>query len=545
MDAIKPAARVGVPAPHGLELHCRGWEQEGVLRCFLNTLDPAVAEDSARLVVYGGRGRAARSWAAYDAIRDALERLGDDETLIVQSGKPVAVLPTHQDAPRVLISTAMVVPAWSGDDEFRRLEDAGLTMYGQMTAGSWFYIGTQGILGFTHETFAAVARRHFGGSLAGRRVVSAGLGGMGGAQGLAIANLGGRALLVEVDPERAQRRLAAGWVDRVAPSYQAAVADLTESDEPAAIALVGNAADVLPRLVRDGVHIDVATDQTPAHDIVAGYVPVGYTTTAEASSAAYRAAVERSLRDHGDALVALHDRGTIVFEYGNSLRSRAADAGSAGAAELPGFVAEYVRPIFARGVGPYRWVCLSGDPADLRRSEEAVLEIVGTPSLARWFELARARVTPQGLPARICWLGLGQRDAVGVRLNELVRRGEIGPLALGRDHMDPASVASPSRETEDMRDGSDAIADWPILGALLNAAQGATWVSVGNGGGVGVGRSIHSSLTVVADGTDRAERKIRRAFWTDPALGVVRYADAGYPDALAQADEAGLDMPAR
>jgi urocanate hydratase len=545
MDAIKPAARVGVPAPHGLELHCRGWEQEGVLRCFLNTLDPAVAEDSARLVVYGGRGRAARSWAAYDAIRDALERLGDDETLMVQSGKPVAVLPTHQDAPRVLISTAMVVPAWSGDDEFRRLEDAGLTMYGQMTAGSWFYIGTQGILGFTHETFAAVARRHFGGSLAGRRVVSAGLGGMGGAQGLAIANLGGRALLVEVDPERAQRRLAAGWVDRVAPSYQAAVADLTESDEPAAIALVGNAADVLPRLVRDGVHIDVATDQTPAHDIVAGYVPVGYTTTAEASSAAYRAAVERSLRDHGDALVALHDRGTIVFEYGNSLRSRAADAGSAGAAELPGFVAEYVRPIFARGVGPYRWVCLSGDPADLRRSEEAVLEIVGTPSLARWFELARARVTPQGLPARICWLGLGQRDAVGVRLNELVRRGEIGPLALGRDHMDPASVASPSRETEDMRDGSDAIADWPILGALLNAAQGATWVSVGNGGGVGVGRSIHSSLTVVADGTDRAERKIRRAFWTDPALGVVRYADAGYPDALAQADEAGLDMPAR
>ena len=546
MDAIKPAAaRVGVPAPRGLELTCRGWEQEGVLRCFLNTLDPAVAEDSARLVVYGGRGRAARSWAAYDAIRAALERLGDDETLIVQSGKPVAVLPTHRDAPRVLISTAMLVPAWSGDDEFRRLEEAGLTMFGQMTAGSWFYIGTQGILGFTHETFAAVARRHFDGSLAGRRVVSAGLGGMGGAQGLAIANLGGRALLVEVDAERARRRLAGGWVDRIAPDYQTAVADLTGSDEPAAIALVGNAADVLPRLVRDRVPIDVATDQTPAHDIVAGYVPLGYSTTADASSAAYRAAVERSLRDHGDALVALHERGAIVFEYGNSLRARAAEAGSARAAELPGFVAEYVRPIFARGVGPYRWVCLSGDPADLRRSEEAVLEVVGTASLERWFELARARVAPQGLPARICWLGLGQRDAVGLRLNELVRRGEIGPLALGRDHMDPASVASPSRETEAMRDGSDAIADWPILGALLNAAQGATWVSVGSGGGVGVGRSIHSSLTVVADGTDLAERKIRRAFFTDPALGVVRYADAGYPEALEQAEAAGLDVPAR
>jgi urocanate hydratase len=545
MDAIKEGARVGSPAPHGLELHCRGWEQEGVLRCFLNTLDPAVAEDSTRLVVYGGRGRAARSWADYDAIRGALERLGGDETLIVQSGKPVAVLPTHPDAPRVLISTAMLVPAWSGDDEFRRLEEAGLTMYGQMTAASWFYIGTQGILGFTHETFAAVARRHFGGSLAGRRVVSAGLGGMGGAQGLAIANLGGRALLVEVEPERARRRLEAGWVDRIAPGYDAAVADLTGSAEPAAIALVGNVAEVLPRLVRDGVPIDVATDQTPAHDVEAGYVPAGFASTDAAGSPAYRAAVRSSLRDHGEALVALHERGTIVFEYGNGLRARAVEAGSARAAELPGFVAEYVRPILARGVGPYRWVCLSGDPADLRRSEDAVLEVVGSASLERWFELARARVAPQGLPARICWLGLGQRDAVGLRLNELVRRGEIGPLALGRDHMDPASVASPSRETEAMRDGSDAIADWPILGALLNSAQGATWVAVGNGGGVGIGRSIHSAMTVVADGSELAERKIRRVFWTDPALGVVRYADAGYPEALARADEARLDMPAR
>jgi urocanate hydratase len=539
MDAIK---RVGTPAPHGPALRCRGWEQEGVLRCLINTLDPAVAEDSSRLVVYGGRGRAARSWADYDAICAALERLGDDETLLVQSGRPAAVLPTHPDAPRVLISTAMVVGA--DEHAFRRLEDAGLTMYGQMTAASWFYIGTQGILGFTHETFAAVARRHFGGTLAGRRVVSAGLGGMGGAQGLAIANLGGRALIVEVDEGRARRRLDAGWVDRVAPGYDEAVADLTGSEEPAAIALVGNAAEVLPRLVADGVPVDAATDQTPAHDIDGGYVPIGYARAGE-DSPEYREAVARSLRAHGDALADLRERGAVVFEYGNSLRARAAEAGSARAAELPGFVAEYVRPILARGVGPYRWVCLSGDPADLRRCEDAIAEVVGSPSLERWFELARTRVTPQGLPARICWLGLGQRDAVGLRLNELVRRGEIGPLALGRDHMDPASVASPSRETEAMRDGSDAIADWPILGALLNAAQGATWVSVGNGGGVGVGRSLHSSLTVVADGSERAERKIRRAFWTDPALGVVRYADAGYPEALARAREAGLDLPSQ
>jgi urocanate hydratase len=540
MDAIK-APRLGAPAPRGPELRCRGWEQEGVLRCFMNTLDPAVAEDSARLVVYGGRGRAARSWADYDAIVAALERLGDDETLLVQSGRPVAVLPTHPDAPRVLISTAMV----TGTDEagFRALEDAGLTMYGQMTAASWFYIGTQGILGFTHETFAAVARRHFGGTLAGRRVVTAGLGGMGGAQGLAIANLGGRALIVEVDPARAQRRLEAGWIDRIAPGYDAAVADLGASDDAAAIGLVGNVAEVLPRLVRDGVAIDVATDQTPAHDIDGGYVPIGYRSPGDPSPE-YRAAVARSLRAHGDALADLRGRGAVVFEYGNSLRARAAEAGAPRAAQLPGFVAEYARPILAQGVGPYRWVCLSGDPADLRRSEDAIAEVVGSPSLERWFELARARVAPQGLPARICWLGLGQRDAVGLRLNERVRRGEIGPLALGRDHMDPASVASPSRETEAMRDGSDAIADWPILGALLNAAQGATWVSVGNGGGVGVGRSLHSSLTVVADGSERAERKIRRAFWSDPALGVVRYADAGYPEALARAGDAGLDMPA-
>ncbi|GLP66317.1 urocanate hydratase [Streptomyces sp. TUS-ST3] len=541
MDPIN--ARLGTPAPTGAELRCRGWEQEGVLRCFLNTLDPAVAEDSARLVVYGGRGRAARSWEAYDAIVAALERLGLDETLLVQSGKPVAVLPTHPDAPRVLISTAMVVPAWSDEAGFRRLEDAGLTMYGQMTAAAWFYIGTQGVLGFTHETFAAIARRHFGGTLAGRRVVTAGLGGMGGAQGLAIANLGGRGLIVEVDPERARRRLGAGWVDRIAPDYEAAVADLTGSSDPAAIALVGNIAEILPRLVADRVAVDIATDQTAAHDLDHGYVPVGYLPDqARTPDPAYRDAVQVSLRAHANALLTLRERGSVVFEYGNNLRAQAVAAGASRTAEVPGFVAEYVRPIFARGVGPYRWVCLSGDPEDLRRSEDAVLDVVRSPSLERWFTLARARVAPQGLPARICWLGLGERHEVGLRLNELVRRGEIGPLALGRDHMDPAAVASPSRETEGMLDGSDAIADWPVLAALLNAAQGATWVSVGNGGGVGVGRSIHTGITVVADGSELAERKIRRVFWTDPALGVARYADAGYEEAAEKAREAGLDL---
>ncbi|MFF7135649.1 urocanate hydratase [Streptomyces sp. NPDC008196] len=541
MDPIN--ARLGTPAPTGAELRCRGWEQEGVLRCFLNTLDPAVAEDSARLVVYGGRGRGARSWEAYDAIVAALERLGPDETLLVQSGKPVAVLPTHPDAPRVLISTAMVVPAWSDEAGFRRLEDAGLTMYGQMTAAAWFYIGTQGVLGFTHETFAAIARRHFGGTLAGRRVVTAGLGGMGGAQGLAIANLGGRGLIVEVDPERARRRLDAGWVDRIAPDYEAAVADLTGSSDPAAIALVGNIAEILPRLVADRVAVDIATDQTAAHDLDHGYVPVGYLPDqARTPDPAYRDAVQVSLRAHANALLTLRERGSVVFEYGNNLRAQAVAAGASRAAEVPGFVAEYVRPIFARGVGPYRWVCLSGDPEDLRRSEDAVLDVVRSPSLERWFTLARARVAPQGLPARICWLGLGERHEVGLRLNELVRRGEIGPLALGRDHMDPAAVASPSRETEGMLDGSDAIADWPVLAALLNAAQGATWVSVGNGGGVGVGRSIHTGITVVADGSELAERKIRRVFWTDPALGVARYADAGYEEAAEKAREAGLNL---
>ncbi len=557
MDAVDTGSRIGTPAPRGLELSCSGWEQEGALRCLMNTLDPAVAEDSSRLIVYGGQGRAARSWADYDRIVAALRRLSDEETLLVQSGRPVAVLPSHADAPRVLISTAMLVPAWSGEEEFARLEAAGLTMFGQMTAASWFYIGTQGILGFTHETFAAIARRHFGGTLVGRRVLTAGLGGMGGAQGLAIANLGGRALIVEADPERAARRARDGWVDSVTTDYREALAALEHGDgaEGRAVALVANIAEIAPRLVRDGIAFDVATDQTAAHDPRHGYVPAGR-TAAQARAAAEAAdrqpggaaarehdgAVRRSLVAHADALLALRDRGTIVFEYGNGLRAQAAIAGAGRVDEIPGFVSEYVRPILARGVGAYRWVCLSGDPEDLRRSEDAVLDVIGTDSLAGWFSLARARVPPQGLPARVCWLGLGEREAVSTRLNELVARGEIGPLALGRDHMDPHSVASPSRETEGMRDGSDAIADWPVLSALLGAAQGATWVAVGNGGGVGIGRSIHSAMTVIADGSELAGRKIRRVFHSDPALGVARYASAGYPEAIEEASRSGVDL---
>jgi urocanate hydratase len=453
------------------------------------------------------------------------------------------VLPTHEDAPRVLISTAMIVPEWSDQDTFRRLEDAGLTMYGQMTAAGWFYIGTQGILGFTYETFRAIAAKHFGGSLSGRRVLTAGLGGMGGAQGFGVGLNGGRALIVEVDPARAERRVADGWVDLVA-GYDEALAAHLDPEGPDSVALVANAADVLPRLLADGVEFDVVTDQTAAHDPLRGYVPLGFSAeearAADAEDPGFQRAVYDSLTSHVAALLQFKERGAVVFEYGNGIRAQAAAQGLAGAMEIPGFVAEYVRPILARGVGPFRWICLSGDPEDLRRSEDVLMEVAGTDSLRGWIELARERVPLQGLPARICWLGLGERDKVALAMNELVRSGECGPLAIGRDHMDPASVASPTRETEGMLDGSDAIADWPILSALLNAAQGASWVAVGNGGGVGVGRSIHSGMVVVADGSDLAERKIGRVFWTDPALGVVRYADAGYPEAQAEAERHGL-----
>nr|WP_198884414.1 urocanate hydratase [Acuticoccus mangrovi] len=537
---------VGSATPGG-PLVCRGWEQEGILRCLLNNLDPNVAEDVEKLVVYGGKGRAARSHKDLNLIVEALKHLGDDETLIVQSGAAVAVLPTHPGAPRAIISSAMLVPAWSDSQSFWNLEARGLTMYGQMTAGGWFYIGTQGVLGFTYETFLALGRKHFDGKLAGKRVLTAGLGGMGGAQGFAIPKAGARALIVEVDEKRARRRASAGWVQHLTHDYDEAIALLHASDAPEAIALIGNIAEVAPRLLSDGVHFDAVTDQTAAHDALNGYVPIGYspedTRTATADDTAYLAAVKASMLRHGEALLEFRRRGSIVFEYGNNLRDQVRRAGLDEIMSIPGFVNEYVRPIFASGVGPFRWIALSGDDEDLRKSEDAVLEVAGTPGLEKWFELARAGIPRQGLPARICWLGLGQRDAVCTRLNELVAAGEIGPLALGRDHMDPASVASPLRETEGMLDGSDAIADWPVLSAMLNCAQGATWVAVGNGGGVGVGNSIHTGMVVVADGTPRAAEKIRRVFWTDPALGVARYADAGYDAAIQRAAETGLNLP--
>ncbi|MGN6870727.1 MAG: urocanate hydratase [Solirubrobacteraceae bacterium] len=549
-DSIRTARpRISLATPHGPELSCRGWEQEGALRCLLNNLDPAVAERADDLVVYGGTGKAARNQECLEAIVAALRELDRSETLIVQSGKPVAVLPTHPDAPRVLISSAMLVPAWSTPEDFWALEAAGLTMYGQMTAGGWFYIGTQGVLGFTYETFSAVARTHFGGTLTGKRVLTAGLGGMGGAQGLGVTLNGGRVLAIEVDPRRARRRLDTGWIDLLTDDYRHALAALHDPAGPAAIGVIGNAADIVPRLVRDEIHFDVVTDQTAAHDLLHGYVPAGYTVDdaerAQADDVGYLDAVRSSIARHVEGLLELRARGAVAFEYGNNLRAQAHDAGVAEAMEIPGFVSAYVRPLLAEGIGPYRWIALSGDPEDLRKSEDALMEVVDRPTLRSWIQLARTRLGHQGLPARICWLGLGQRDAVGLRLNELVRSGEIGPLALGRDHMDPASVASPARETEGMQDGSDAIADWPILGALLNAAQGASWVAVGNGGGVGIGRSIHSGMVVVADGSELAERKIARVFWSDAALGVARYADAGYDAALAQAERSELNLPMR
>jgi len=533
-------------SPTGQTLSCLGWEQEGVLRCLLNNLDPAVAEDSEALVVYGGKGKAARDPKALRAIVDTLCRLKSDETMIVQSGRAVLVVKSHVNAPRVLISTSMVVPAWSTDENFWAYERAGLTMYGQMTAAGWFYIGTQGILGFTYETFSAVSKKHFQGEMQGRRVLTAGLGGMGGAQGRGITYNGASALIVEVDERRARRRLEDGWIDHLTNDYAEALVILDRAKEPTSVALIGNIAEIAPRLVADGVQFDVATDQTSAHDLVHGYIPIGYSAEEAEHVApgdlAYAEAVHSSLVAHVNALLELERRGTVLFEYGNNLRAQAVVAGVNEASRISGFVPMYIRPIFSRGVGPFRWICLSGDPEDLRRTEEAVLKVAGTPSMAQWFERSRADVVIQGLPARICWLGLGERNAVAAAMNDLVREGLIGPVAIGRDHQDTASVAAPSRETEGMLDGSDAIADWPVLSALLNAAQGATWVAIGNGGGVGIGQSIHSGMVVVADGTELAAQKIDRVFWSDPALGVARYVDAGYDDAKEVANRMGLDL---
>jgi urocanate hydratase len=542
-----------VSAPRGATLSCKGWPQEAALRMLMNNLDPEVAERPDDLVVYGGSGRAARSWPAFDAIVASLRRLDHDETLVVQSGKPVAVFRTHPWAPRVLIANALLVPAWATWDRFRDLEDRGLTMYGQMTAGSWIYIGTQGILQGTYETLAELGRRAFGGSLAGRLVVTAGLGGMGGAQPLAVTMNEGVALVVEVDPGRIERRLATRYVDERAATLDAALARIDECRRrraPRSIALEGNAADVLPELVRRGIVPDVVTDQTSAHDALNGYVPNGLSLAdAEALRRARPAEyVERAMAAmaaHVRAMLALKRAGAIAFDYGNNLRAQAEKAGVADAFEIPGFVPEYIRPLFCEGKGPFRWAALSGDPADIAATDALALELfAGDRALCRWIRLAQERVAFQGLPARIFWLGYGERARFGLALNDLVRRGVVSaPIVIGRDHLDTGSVASPNRETEGMRDGSDAIADWPVLNALLNTSSGATWVSVHHGGGVGIGYSLHAGMVVVADGTREADEKLQRVLTCDPGIGIVRHADAGYPEAIDAARRAGLDMP--
>jgi urocanate hydratase len=542
-----------VSAPHGATITCKGWPQEAALRMLMNNLDPAVAERPDDLIVYGGSGRAARSWPAFDAIVDTLRRLEHDETLVVQSGKPVAVFRTHPWAPRVLIANALLVPAWATWENFRDLEDRGLTMYGQMTAGSWIYIGTQGILQGTYETLASVARKHFGGDLRRRLVATAGLGGMGGAQPLAVTMNGGIALVVEVDAERIARRLSTGYVDEHVTTLDAALERIDrwrQEGVARSIALEGNAADVFPELLRRGLTPDVVTDQTSAHDALDGYVPHGMTLAEAAvlrnrNQGEYVARAMRSMGVHVEAMLALRQRGAVAFDYGNNIRAQAAKAGVGNAFDIPGFVPEYIRPLFCEGKGPFRWAALSGNPADIAATDDLALTMfAGDDALCRWITLARERVAFQGLPARIFWLGQGERARFGLALNDLVRRGAVtAPIVIGRDHLDTGSVASPNRETEGMRDGSDAIADWPILNALLNTACGATWVSVHHGGGVGIGYSLHAGMVVVADGTREADEKLERVLTCDPGLGVVRHADAGYPEAVAAAARAHIDMP--
>ena len=543
-----------VRAPRGAERSCKGWVQEAALRMLMNNLDPEVAERPHDLVVYGGTGRAARSWAAYDAMVATLRRLEDDETMLVQSGKPVGVFRTHEWAPRVLIANSNLVPDWANWDEFRRLESLGLTMYGQMTAGSWIYIGTQGILQGTYECFAAIAAARFGGSLAGTLTVTAGLGGMGGAQPLAVTMNGGVAMCVDVDPARIARRLHDRYLDEVADDVDDALARAERARaerHPRSVGVQGNMAEVLPRLAAAGAPVDIVTDQTPAHDPLS-YVPAGLSVDEAAElrardPAGYVVRSRASMATHCAAMVAFLDRGAEVFDYGNSLRVEARLGGFERAFDYPGFLPAYIRPLFCEGKGPFRWVALSGDPADIGATDKAVVdEFPENEQLVRWLRLAADKVQFQGLPARICWLGYGERDRMGLRFNELVAAGRVGaPIVIGRDHLDSGSVASPYRETEAMADGSDAIADWPLLNALLSASSGASWVSIHSGGGVGVGRSVHAGMVVVADGTDLSAQKLERVLTCDPGTGVIRHADAGYDRAREVARERGVHIPMR
>jgi urocanate hydratase len=542
-----------VKAPRGDQISCKGWAQEAALRMLMNNLDPEVAERPDDLVVYGGTGKAARDWRCFDAIVRCLRDLNNDETLLVQSGKPVGVFRTHEDAPRVLIANSNLVGHWSNWKEFHRLERMGLTMYGQMTAGSWIYIGSQGIVQGTFETFAAVGARHFNGSLAGKFVVSGGMGGMGGAQPLAAAMNGACFLGIDVDPARIEKRLQTGYCDEISYDLDDALGKIDEARKRGAaisVGLVGNCGDILPELVRRGVVPDVLTDQTSAHDALNGYVPNGMPLDdalklrRENPDEYVRRAME-TMATHVRAMLELKRMGAVTFDYGNNIRAQAEQMGVDAAFEIPGFVPEYIRPLFCEGRGPFRWVALSGNPEDIRKTDDLAQELFpNDPVLDRWLKLARERVRFQGLPARVCWLGYGARAEFGVAMNEMVRQGKLdAPIVIGRDHLDSGSVASPNRETEGMIDGSDAIADWPLLNAMVNTAAGASWVSIHNGGGVGIGYSLHAGMVVVADGTDGASRRLQRVLTTDPGMGIIRHVDAGYEKAIEEAREHGVRAP--
>ncbi len=544
--------RIGevVRAPRGTQLSCRSWLTEAAFRMIQNNLDPEVAENPAELVVYGGIGKAARNWECFDAILATLKRLGDDESLLIQSGKPVAVFKTHADAPRVLIANSNLVPKWATWDHFNELDRKGLMMYGQMTAGAWIYIGSQGIVQGTYETFAEAMRQHYGVAQSPRWILTAGLGGMGGAQPLAATMAGASMLAIECRQSRIDMRLRTRYLDRQAANLDEALAIIREATSPVSVGLLGNAADLLPEIVRRGVRPDLVTDQTSAHDLVNGYLPSGWTierweAARKSDPKSVEAAARASIKRHVEAMLELHGRGIPTVDYGNNIRQVAKDEGVADAFAFPGFVPAYIRPLFCEGKGPFRWVALSGDPEDIYRTDAKVKSLFpGDAHLHRWLGMARDRIAFQGLPARICWLGLGQRHVAGLAFNEMVASGELkAPVVIGRDHLDTGSVASPNRETEAMLDGSDAVSDWPLLNALLSTAGGATWVSIHHGGGVGMGYSQHAGVVIVCDGTEAAAKRIARVLWNDPALGVVRHADAGYEKAIAEARRQGLDVP--
>jgi urocanate hydratase len=539
-----------IRARRGSEIKAKHWTTEAAVRMLMNNLDEEVAEDPQSLVVYGGIGRAARNWECFDRIVETLERLEEDQTLLVQSGKPVGVFRTHKDAPRVLIANSNLVPKWANWEVFNELDRKGLMMFGQMTAGSWIYIGTQGIVQGTYETFAEMGRQHYGGDLRGRLILTAGLGGMGGAQPLAAVMAGAHCIAIEVQESRIEKRLATRYVDRRASSIDEALEIIRSATEPTSVALLGNVAEILPEMLRRGIRPDALTDQTSAHDPANGYCPAGWTVAKwqemrERDPAAVAQAARKSMATHVEAMLAFRRMGVPTFDYGNNIRQEAKDMGVTHAFDFPGFVPAYVRRLFCRGIGPFRWVALSGDPEDIHRTDRRVKELIpDDPHLHRWLDMARERIAFQGLPARICWVGLGQRHRLGLAFNEMVRNGEVSaPIVIGRDHLDSGSVASPNRETESMKDGSDAVSDWPLLNALLNTASGATWVSLHHGGGVGMGYSQHAGMVIVADGTDDAARRLEHVLWNDPATGVMRHADARYDDAIDCAREQGLDLP--